>query len=59
MREVENYLNAGEYDEPKVNGEDMGEFRYADDQALLSKSKKVWKTSLMPSRSIVKIKGCM
>ena len=41
MRNVENDLTPGALHEPNVNGVGMGEFRYANDQALLSKSQKM------------------
>ena len=37
MRDVENDLTAGDFHEPKVKGVRMGAFKYANDQALLSK----------------------
>ena len=38
MRNVEDDSRTGAFHEPKVNGVVMSEFKYADDQALLSKS---------------------
>ena len=55
MRNVDD-LRAGGSHEPKVNGVGMSEFRYADDQALLSKSQEGLKNMMVLWRNIVKVK---